>query len=281
MAVQNIKSVLIALTKESGPDETSSALAYGLSLAQQAGAHATVQAASVKLALNSAWVSKFAAGLVHAENQRLDTLAQAVARSAQADAAAAGVTCSTESPHLAYPYLLSSFRAQARCHDLTILDAEPEALSLDRGLFETLLMESGRPLIVVPPGLDTFSAQSIIVAWDGSAQAARAISDALPFLRAAKAVEVVSVIGEKDLQDAIERADIAPHLARHGVRLTVNSISAQNGDVAQTLRNRALEFRVEMIVMGGYVHSRLHEMVFGGVTQSLLKSSSVSLFMSY
>lgn len=279
--MENIKSVLIGLTKESGPDETSSALAYGLSLAQQAGAHVTVQAASVKLALNSAWVTEFAAGLVQAENQRLHALAEAAARSAQADAAAAGVTCTTQSPHLGYPDLMGSFRAQARVHDLTILDAEAEALNLDRGLFETLLLDSGRPVMLVPPNRTAFTARRVIVAWDGSARAARATNDAMPFLRAAEGVEIVVVLGEKDLPETAQGDDLAPHLVRHGVQVEVNRIEARGGDVAQTLRDRAALFRADMIVMGGYVHSRLRELLFGGVTQSLLKSSPVPLFMSY
>jgi nucleotide-binding universal stress UspA family protein len=279
--LQNIRSVLIGLTKESGPDETSSALAYGLSLAQQAGAHVTVQAASVKLVLNSAWVSDVAAGLVQAENRRLQTLAEAAAASAGADAAATGVSCVTHSPHLAYPDLLVSFRAQARVHDFAILDAEAEVLNLDRGLFETLLLDSGRPVIVVPPGQDAFAARRVIVAWDGSARVARAANDALPILRAAETAEVVAVSGEKDVPDVIDGAELATHLARHGVKVEVNRVRARDGDVAQTLRDRAASYGADMIVMGGYVHSRLREMVFGGVTQSLLKSSPVPLFMSY
>lgn len=279
--LQNIKSVLIGLTKEFGPDETSSVLAYGLSLAQQAGAHVTVQAASVKLTLHSAWVGDYAAGLVSAENRRLQTLAEAAARSAGADAAAAGVICTTEAPHLAYPDLIASFRAQARVHDFTILDAEAEALNLDRGLFETLLLDSGRPVLVVPAGREAFSARRVAVAWDGSARAARAANDALPFLRSAEAVEVVAVTGEKDLPNSVDGVDLTRHLVRHGVKVELNFIGARDGDVAQALRDRAATYSADMIVMGGYVHSRLRELVFGGVTQSLLKSCPVPLFMSY
>lgn len=279
--VQNIKSVLIGLTKEFGPDEASSALGYGLSLAQQAGAHVTVQAASVKLALTSAWVSKFATDLVDAENRRLQELADTAARSAQANAAAAGVACSIETPHLGYPDLLNAFRSQARLHDLTILDAETETVNLDRGLIEALLMDSGRPLLIVPPGREVFRAKRIILAWDGSARAARAAADALPFLRAAEAVDVVSVTGEKDLPDTVAGAGIAAHLARHDVAVTAMNVDAQEGDVAQALRDIADKSRADMIVMGGYVHSRLRELVFGGVTQSLLRQSSVPLFMAY
>jgi nucleotide-binding universal stress UspA family protein len=76
-------------------------------------------------------------------------------------------------------------------------------------------------------------------------------------------------------------ADIAPHLTRHGVNVTVQTLPALNGDVAETLRNYATLTQADMIVMGGYVHSRLRELVFGGVTQSLLKESPVALFLSY
>jgi nucleotide-binding universal stress UspA family protein len=103
----------------------------------------------------------------------------------------------------------------------------------------------------------------------------------LPFLRAAEVVEVVAVMGEKDLPTTVTGADIAPHLTRHGVNVTVRTLPALNGDVAETLRNHATLTRADMIVMGGYVHSRLRELVFGGVTQSLLKQSPVALFLSY
>jgi nucleotide-binding universal stress UspA family protein len=242
---------------------------------------ATVQAASVRLALTSARVSKFAAGLVTAENRRLQELAEAAARSAQADAAVAGIDCTVESPHLGYGDLLNAFRGQARLNDLTILDAESETVNLDRGLMEALLMDSGRPLLIVPPGQDAFRTRRIILAWDGSARAARAAVDALPLLRAAEGVDVVSVTGEKDLADAVPGAGIATHLARHGVAATALEVEAQDGDVAQALRNTAVRSGADMIVMGGYAHSRLREMMFGGVTHSLLKQSPVPLFLAY
>jgi nucleotide-binding universal stress UspA family protein len=279
--VSNIKSVLIALTKESGEDEVPSALSYGLSLAHQANAHATVEAASLKLALTGPVVGDFVAGLVDAENRRLQALTNLAVQRAQADAAASGVVCSTQNPQLSHSDLLASFTAQARVHDLTVIDGEPEAMVPDRALIEALLINSGRPLIIVPPGREVFSSRRMVVAWDGSARAARAVADALPLLRAAEAVEVVSVTGEKSLPDNLEGADIARHLTRHGLPVTLQSVPAQDGDVAQTLRDAATLFGANMLVMGGYVHSRLREMFFGGVTQSLLKASPVPLFMSH
>jgi nucleotide-binding universal stress UspA family protein len=279
--IDNLKNILIGMTEEGDKNEVSSALGYGLSLARDAGAHATIQAASVKLVLTQSFVSDFAAGLVTAENKRLDGLAAAAAERARQEASSSGVSCITEAPQLSYPDLIRSFTALARVHDLTVLDAEPVAAAVDRGLIEQVLFESGRPLIVVPAGSGTFRCRRVAIAWDGSAKAARALNDAMPLLRAAEAVEVVCVTGEKDLSKAIPGSEVAPHLTRHGVAVTVADIQARDGDVAETLRDHARLFGSDMIVMGAYVHSRLRQMMLGGVTQSLLKSCPVPLFLSY
>ncbi|WP_262271809.1 universal stress protein [Microvirga yunnanensis] len=278
--LENIRSILIGITEEGDADERSSALAYGLSLARHADAHVTVQAASLKLTVPYTFVRTFAEGLVAAENRRVDALARTVADASRRAAAASGLACTTQAPQLAYPALIRSFAALARSHDLTVLDAEPIALAVDRGVIEAVLMDSGRPLIVVPQGREAFAGDRIVVAWDGSAKAARALNDALPFLRAAGQVELVSVTGEKDLAHTVPGAEIAPHLARHGVTVDVLALPAIDGDVAETLRNHARLTRADMIVMGAYVHSRLREMVLGGTTQSLLKSAPVPLFLS-
>ncbi|WP_262027859.1 universal stress protein [Microvirga sp. Mcv34] len=279
--IQNIRSILIGITEEGDAEERSSALPYGLSLARHANAHVTVQAASLKVTLTHAFVSSFAEGLVATENRRLNALARAAAESSQRAAAATGIACTAQAPQLAYPDLLRSFTSLARAHDLTVLDLEPISLAVDRGLIEAVLMESGRPLIVVPEGREAFGGDRIIVAWDGSAKAARALNDAMPFLRAASQVELISVTGEKDLAHTVPGAEIAPHLARHGVTVNVLALPAVKGDVAETLRNHAHLTRADMIVMGAYVHSRLREMVLGGTTQSLLKNAPVPLFLSY
>jgi nucleotide-binding universal stress UspA family protein len=278
--LQNVKSILIGLTEEGDPGEAASALPYGLSLARIAGAHATIQAASLRLVLTGTFVSDFAAELVTAENVRLETLAAAAAENAREAGAAAGVTCTSRTSQLSYPDLLRTFTDLARVHDLTVLDAEPVALAVDRGLIEHVLLGSGRPLLVVPAGRDTFAAERIVVAWDASAKASRAVHEALPFLRAADEVEVVCVTGEKDLPEGVPGADIAPYLARHGVRVTLVDIPVEGGDVAQTLRNRATLFGADLLVMGAFVHSRLRQMVFGGVTQSMLTGCPVPLLLS-
>ncbi|WP_091135078.1 universal stress protein [Microvirga guangxiensis] len=277
--MNNIKNLLIGFTEEA--DATSAALTYGLSLAREAGAHATALSASVKLVLTHAVASRMAAGLVAGENQRVKELAEAAAESARHQANLEGVPCTVESVQLQYAELVGRFTALSRVHDLTVVDADPEILTMDRTLIEQALFASGRPVIVVPRSVNTFAAGRIIVAWDGTPKAVRALNDALPFLREAEQVDLVSVSGEKDLTNSVPGAEVAPHLARHGVNVNVVNLSAQQADVAETLRNHAALTQADMIVMGAYAHSRLRQLVLGGVTQSLLKASPVPLFLSY
>lgn len=278
--LQNIKSVLIGMTEE-GIDEPSSALAYGLSLAQKTGAHATIQAASLKVVLGNTFVSNVASGLVAAHNRRLRQLAADVAERARGDAAAAGVATSVEAPQLTYGQLVDTFVTQARVHDISVLDAEVATVNADRGLIEALLFESGRPLIVVPPGCDAFKHHRVLVAWDASARAARAVNDAMGILQSAASVEVLAIGGEKELAHEVPGAELAPHLARHGVNVSVKNLIVGADGIAATLREQASLYEADLIVMGAFNHSRLREWVLGGVTQSLLEDCKIPLFMSY
>jgi nucleotide-binding universal stress UspA family protein len=278
MSLSNIKNILIGFTEDETP---SAALSYGLSLARQGSAHVTALSASVKLALTHAFVSEMAAGLAAAENKRVKEIAETAAENARRWANVEGIPCTIETVQLRYADLVNRFAALCRVHDLAVVDADPDMFTIDRSLIEQALFSSGRPVIVVPRSIDTFKAERIVVAWDGSPKAARALNDALPFLQSASLVDIVCVTGEKDLSDAVLGAEIAPHLARHGINATLTDLPAEDGDVAQTLRNHATLIRADLIVMGAYFHSRLRQMILGGVTQSLLKTSPAPLFLSY
>lgn len=274
------RDILVAVTEEGHGDEAEAALGYGLSLAAMASAHLTVQSAARCLTMVAGVGLGFVNEIVASENRRLRTLAHAVADRVAGNAVSTGLTCTVEAPALAYPDLIARLTARSRLVDLSVLDAETREVDLDRDLIDGILFGSGRPLIVVPPGRAAFSARRVVVAWDGSAQAARAANDALPLLRAAEAVEIVSVVGEKDLSASVDGAEFAPHLARHGVRVSVNDLSVVD-DVAETLRMEAGLFRADLLVMGAYRHSRLQEWFLGGVTQSLLNRSPVPLFLAH
>jgi len=278
--LRNIENILIGLTVEA-KDEPTAAISYGLSLAKRAHAQVTIFAPSVKLALPHAFVSGTAAGIVAAENRYLQELARAAVKRIETEAGSAEVAASIKSPQLKRLKLVQGFTRETRVHDLCVLDCESQALDIDRDLIEAALLDSGRPAIVVPPESQEFRAQRVIVAWDGSSKAARALFDALPILRIADTVEVVQVEGEKDLSGAIPGSDLAAHLLAHNVNIVVKTIVACDGDVAEALRQYADQSHADMIVMGGFAHARIRQLILGGVTQALLRNCKVPLFLSH
>lgn len=147
-----------------------------------------------------------------------------------------------------------------------------------------LLLESGRPVLVVPPrSRAPQPPRNILLAWRGTAEAARAVHDALPFLLQADRVDVVMVDpgGGPREDDRRPGADVATHLARHGIHAQVVVHEARGRPVSSILLQHAREMPAQMIVAGGYGHSRLREWVMGGVTRELLISSPVPLLFSH
>jgi nucleotide-binding universal stress UspA family protein len=175
------------------------------------------------------------------------------------------------------------FARVARRFDLAIIgQTDPEANSVEEIIAENTLFESGRPMIVVPYiQKQPLKLDLVMVCWDGSRPAARAIADAMPFLEKAKRVELVIVTNEHGKKDEIEGADMGQHLARHGLKVEVKRIDGGGIDVADALLSHASDSGADFIVMGGYGHSRLREFILGGVTQSMLRSLTVPALLSH
>jgi nucleotide-binding universal stress UspA family protein len=171
----------------------------------------------------------------------------------------------------------------ARRFDLAIVgQSEPETSTVDDIVAETTLFESGRPMIIVPYIQKAqLKLDNVMVCWDGSRQAARAIGDAMPLLVKAGRVEIVIVADEKGKQDEIEGADIGEHLARHDLKVEVNRIPSGDVDVADVLLSHVADSGADFMVMGGYGHSRLREFVLGGVTRSIFRSMTVPVLLSH
>ena len=276
-----IRDVLVGTAVEGEREEASAAIGYALGLAKAAGALLTVQSASWRLTGDDAWLGTFDDAGIGAVDRRLDALARSIAERSAREAEQSGVVCTVEAPSLPYPEIVRRLSQRACLHDLTVLDLGPRTFDLDREMIERALFSSGRPVIAVPPGHDAFSARRILVAWDGSPQAARAANDALPFLRAAEAVELVCVGGDAvEIHASVAGAEFAPHFARHGIDISVNDLP-RGESVAATLRAQAGLIRADMIVMGAYRHSPTREFFFGGVTRSFLRGSPAPLFLSH
>lgn len=173
-----------------------------------------------------------------------------------------------------------------RYADLTIVsqpDPEQSLFPGDRDLPDRLILTAGRPVMVLPHGYSgDLAGKRILVAWDEGPLASRAVHDALPLLRAAEKVVVMvanptKVPGEK--RDP--GADIAAHLARHGVTVEASHITSDELDVGNLLLSRAADISADMMVMGAYGHARWSELILGGVTNVVLSHQTVPVVMSH
>lgn len=174
--------------------------------------------------------------------------------------------------------------AHARYADLAIVcrpdPAGHDAIPLD--LPQTLVLASGRPVLLLPPEPPASAGRRILVGWNAGREATRAVADALPLLTRAEAVELLVVDSDRQPGDHGEEpgADIARHLARHGVPVDVRRMSSGGEDVGRFLLCRAAAFGADLLVMGAYGHSRLTELVFGGATRTALHEAALPVLMS-
>ena len=170
----------------------------------------------------------------------------------------------------------------ARVSDIAILTRTDEVNPAERDIAEDVLFNSGRPLMMIPPSPEQRGPfAKIVVAWDGGARAARAVGDAMPLLAQATSIEVVSVSGDPDKSKRVEGAEIAQHLSRHCNSVSATELPPLNGSIGAALRNHMSLTKADLLVLGGYAHSRLRQTVFGGVTDEMLSGVPFPVFMSY
>jgi nucleotide-binding universal stress UspA family protein len=195
----------------------------------------------------------------------------------------AGVTAEPLTLGTSFAGVGEQFGRIARRFDLSVVgQAEPGTSAVEEIIAESALFESGRPVIIVPYIQKApFKLDRVMLCWDGSRAAARAIADALPLLRKAGRVEVVIVANERGKKDEIEGADMGAHLARHDLNVEVTRTALGDIDVADVILSHAADVGSDFIVMGGYGHSRLREFVLGGVTRSIFRAMTAPVLMSH
>lgn len=177
---------------------------------------------------------------------------------------------------------------QARYCDLLVIGQNDpdEDLSTQRSdISEYVITHSPRPVLVVPyAGRFNSIGKRIVIAWDGSTEATRAIVAGLPFLKQARVVQVVVFNPEVNQFAHGEQpgADIALYLARHGINVEVSQQTTFDGlDVGNALLSHLADFDADLLVMGGYAHSRFREILLGGVTRTVLKSMTAPVLMAH
>lgn len=275
----SVKTICLAMIADRDTDATS-AIDYAVALAQRESAHLSCRLAPPELDLPSARVLPMVQALVDEVNAERLTAARDLQARMEAAARLAGVTIDCEILQDHYIEARDRVVAGARASDFVVLPQARGALSAETGLIEAVLFGCGRPAIVVPAEWSKGAATDrVAVAWDGGSRAARAVGDALPLLASADAVDVVCVTDGKT--GNLAGSDIARHLSRHCRQLRLVDLPPVQDDAARTLTEYLAGGQTDLLVMGAFAHSRLFQMVLGGVTSTMLATARIPVLYSY
>jgi nucleotide-binding universal stress UspA family protein len=223
------------------------------------------------------------AAVMEVERERAIERAEAAISVFDTEAKLAGIAYGTRAD-AATPFEAEETIAElARLYDLTIvLQPERSNASYDNVIPQAILFNSGGPMLMVPYiHRGPFEARHVGIAWDGSRLAARALRDAMPFLTVAEAVTVITVNEDREDVGEASSDQIVSHLARRGIKADLQQLTADRGDVQGCILSIAADSDIDLLVMGGYGHSRLQERILGGVTRGMFESMTVPVLMSH
>jgi nucleotide-binding universal stress UspA family protein len=258
------------------------ALSYVASLASRSAAHLTVKIGVPEFAPMGNLMLPEIGGMVAEANANRRGRADALARKLEAMLSTTGVSPDIEVIQEAYYVARDRILRACRVSDLAVVTRSERISGLERDLTEELLFSSGRPLLLVPPNAPDQAALDIVsLAWDGGERAARAAGDAAALLPPSATVEVVCVAGDRDNKKQVAGWDICRNLARHFSTATVAAIEAGEGGVSAAILSQANSSGASLLVMGGYGHSRLRQVVLGGVTHDMVTTAPLPVLLSY
>jgi nucleotide-binding universal stress UspA family protein len=180
--------------------------------------------------------------------------------------------------------LSAAVATEARSHDLIVVGAEtshPFSDPVPPVHLGDLVLQAGRPILVVPAAVETLALDHVLLAWKDGCPARRAAADSLPLLRSAKRVTVAEVVPAADTAEAEKRLRaIAVWLSRHGIHAETK-VLAETGEDAGRLAALAQDLGIDLIIAGAYAHHRLQEQIFGGVTRSLMAQKERCILLSH
>jgi nucleotide-binding universal stress UspA family protein len=279
MTFKDILLVLVSYPKATDASQIQEAVSFALTLDARISAIACI----VQVRAPSEHLGEgFVAGLVASERKKSSDLAAELLAAFEASAKKAGVfqesltqTCFTSD----VPDLLIQ---EARLRDLTIVPAILEDLNY-QWYAESIIFSSGRPVLILPGrgSVREFAVDTVVIAWDGSRPAARAVADALPVLERAKEVRVLTVLNEKVLSSESPAAELAKYLERHGIVARPDCIDAAGRRIGEILKSYLTSHQADILVMGAYGHSRLREFILGGATRSMLLKPPLPVLLSH
>lgn len=195
-------------------------------------------------------------------------------------ATAAGIELSQEETANVPAMLGEAAATTARYFDLSLLGWEGQNPG-SRLVAEAVVFGSGRPTVLLPEMSDVATLDHVAIAWDGSRVAARAVTDARPFLALAKKISVLTVVDEKPLAEEQIGEKLAERLCKAGLPAEAQTIKAKGRGIAIALQDHAIELGANLLVMGGYGHSRVRDFVLGGATEGILDELRLPTLLSH
>jgi nucleotide-binding universal stress UspA family protein len=277
----SFKTVFLAVGADQPDDELdrAGAICGGL------GAHLTVlvlgiapppPASPYGVVSNDIWAGEIREGQAEAQG-RADAVRDKLA--------AAGVPATVESQYIDRGTVATLAARFARYADLTLLTPQAERFELTQSwVMNGALFESGRPILLLPNAPVAFpAAKRVMIAWDASVEASKAVRDAIGLMCRAEEVHAVLIdpVPSFEGHGPEPGANLATYLARHGISTTVHRLPREGHETGEVLRRTANDLAADLIVMGGFGHSRLRQRIFGGTTTSMMKETRLPVLMAH
>lgn len=277
-----IRDVLLTLTSYPEPTPVS-VVEDAISFASSLGCHIAAIACETHVQVPGTFLSSSlvnVGGMAASEAHKSLKNAQALLAAFETSAEKAGISHERILERCLSYQVPGLFVQYARLRDLTMVSV-PE--SYDQWYAETVIFESGKPTLVLPERLRArpFDLKTIMVAWDFSRAAARAIADAIPILEKAREVRIVTVTNEKVIDSKHSAEELAKNLSRHGIDVVLDKVDAAGRPIGQVLETHAASCSADILVMGAYGHSRFREFILGGATKSLLSKPPIPILFSH
>lgn len=280
-----LKDILVHLDADTGTGAGERRQAFAISLAAAHDAHLTGLIFALEPTIPPMIMGEVPGSLLESQRERAIEAAQAAAARFTEAANHAGIQSEVRVVNCTEAAAGPTLGVHGRTSDLIIVgQPEPDdVLAIRELLVEAALFESGRATLVVPYiGPGEARLDRILVAWDGRREASRAANEALPMIKKAASVSIVIVGSDAPSAHGGEPgADLALHLARHGLKVDVKRIGDAGIDIGNALLSHAADSEADLLVMGGYGHSRFREFVFGGTTHSILSSMTIPVLMAH
>ena len=193
-----------------------------------------------------------------------------------------GVRSEQRLERLAAADIPANFAISARLKDLSLVPVKPDDSRSER-IAEGLIFESGRPILMCPEEFAVELAvafDDVVIAWDHTAPAARAVADALPMLQAAANVRIITATDNKTPAELESGAALVSHLAEHGIKAVFETVKIDGSSVGKVFQAFVTANALDLLVMGAYRHSRLNEIVWGGATKTVIGRPPCWVMMS-